>query len=368
MNLAALGAVTFTAAAQATATAPPGVNLQLVAPTTHGRWTVRVTNASPVPVRILADLRLLSLDVTPRSSRTIHCELPEEMQPDDDLVSHRLIVPPGRAYSESFDPRLFCFGGGLLDAVAPGAAVVAHLGWHGAAGARPRLEVAPVPGTSTTFAGIGRLDSPPIAVPDEPTARQTGIDGGARGGLLVDSGVSEEGGAPDPEAPRLRITGARAIDAESPDYVEIPVTIENRGPRSVTVRFRPETLSFDIEGPSGSEHCTWPLPPPYATVETFTTLGPRESTTMDVLLASYCRGQGMARPGLLLVRPSLDTTDATVRASGHDLDARAFHGVVAAPTPTLLRLRHAARNQVSQPIEEPGLEPAKSPDLRDPTQ
>jgi len=280
------------------------------------------------------------------------------MQPDDDLVSRRLIVPPGRAYSESFDPRLFCFGGGLLDAVAPGAAVVAHLGWGRFSGARPRLEVAPVPGTSTTFTGIARLDSQPIAVPDEPTERPKSVD----------SGVAEDGGAPDPEAPRLRITGARAIDAESPDYVEIPVTIENRGAHSVTVRFRPETLSFDIEGPSGPEHCSWPLPPPYATIETFTTLGPRESTTMDVLLASYCRGQGLARPGLLFVRPSLDTTDVAVRASGHDLDAHSFHGVVAAPTPTLLRLRHAARNQVSKPVDEPEIEPAESPALQGGTQ
>jgi hypothetical protein len=70
----------------------------------------------------------------------------------------------------------------------------------------------------------------------------------------------------------------------------------------------------------------------------------------------------MGLPGLIFVRPSLDTT----HASGRELDIPSFGGVVTAERPTLLRLRHAARNQVPQPVPEPEpqLEPLDSPALR----
>ena len=350
MNLAILGAVAAASAAQATMSAPaPRVELALVAPTTHGNWIVRVTNDSPSPVRIVADLRLLSLDVTPRSSRAIHCELPADMRPEDDQ-DRRLLVPPGRSYAESFDPRLFCFGDARLDAIAPGAIVEAHLGWGKSATARSHLEVAPAPGVASAFAGLGRLDAPPIAVPDEPTAAPSAR---AAGGAALAEPT-------DPDAPRLRLEGGRAVDAEGPDDAEIPVTIENRGVRPVTVRFRPETLAFDVEGPGGSEHCPWPVPSSATTVEALTTLAPRESATIGVLLASYCHGKGLARPGLLLVRPSLETTDA----AGRDVDTHAFAGHVRAATPTLLRLRHASRYQAGQQMA-PALEPVDERALRD---
>src|SRR3974390_2033156 len=44
----------------------PNVKLELETPTTRGPWTVRIVNAGEVPVRIVADARLLALDVVPR--------------------------------------------------------------------------------------------------------------------------------------------------------------------------------------------------------------------------------------------------------------------------------------------------------------
>ncbi|MGA2448187.1 MAG: hypothetical protein ABTD50_05900 [Polyangiaceae bacterium] len=351
MKLAVLGAAVSTAIAQATASPPaPRVDLKLVAPSTHGRWTLRLTNASPIPVRIVADLRLLALDVTPRSSRTVHCELPEDMRPEDD-VDRRLLVPPGRSYVEDFDPRLYCFGNVGLDAIAPGAIVVAHLGFAKATSAHSRLEVAPAPGDAPTFAGLARLDAPPIAVPDEPTAAP----------LATASNPSDATKGADPAALSLRLQGARAVDADSPNEAEVPVTLENRGPRSVTIRFRPESLSFDVEGPGGTEHCPWPIPPAATTVEALTTLAPHESATLDVLLASYCHGDGLAAAGLVFVRPSLDTNDAP----GRDAAPRAFAGRVTAATPTLLRLRHPSRYRVHAEAPAPELEPMEPPALRE---
>src|SRR4029077_12043842 len=47
------------AAAVAPAVPPPDVRLTIEVPTTRGTWTMRVTNAGDVPVRIAADARLL---------------------------------------------------------------------------------------------------------------------------------------------------------------------------------------------------------------------------------------------------------------------------------------------------------------------
>jgi hypothetical protein len=367
MNVALLGTLAAAAIALAPRVVPPSVTLELVAPTTRGPWRVRVTNISTVPVRIVADLRLLSLDVTPRSARTIRCVLPDDMRPADD-VEHRLVVPPGRSFAASFDPRLYCFGGSRMDAIAPGSVVVAHLGFGGASRLWSRIEMRPLETDLPSSGSIAAvLDSAPIAVPDEPTVMPT-----TSGRVAVDPPT----GAPDSlDVPRLHLEGARAFDAENPSVAEISVTLENRGPKSVIVRFRPETLAFDVEGPGGHELCVWPFPPPAPALESYTTLTPHERTTLSVLLGSYCRGQSLLRPGLLFVRPSLDTTSPNLRfvrpplenvsTQGHDIDARAFSGIVVSTTPTLLRMRHTIRYLAPPELPEPELEPIASPALLD---
>lgn len=320
--------------------APPSpVHLSIEARTTRGPFRMRVKNDGDVPVRIVADARLLSLDLSPRSARApTRCELPADMRPEGDVGGRALVLPAGASYSESFEPRLYCIGGSKLDALAPGAILVAHLGWPPArAGAKPSAPfvVSPVDGVEPAPAPQKSIEAPPIALPDEPSA------------WAADAAPSELAA---PFAPRLSLTGPRAIDAEMPSDIAISLTLHNEGTRDVLVRFRPEALSFELVGPAGVETCRWPVMPSAALKEVFSTLPGSGSLELSVTLASYCTGHGLDDAGLLVVRPRLDTR----RSSGASVGLRAFEGEVIAVTPTLVRLhRGAAPPTLQQPLLDP---------------
>ncbi|HEY8040214.1 MAG TPA: hypothetical protein VIF15_10500 [Polyangiaceae bacterium] len=314
----------------------PDVKLTVDAPTTRGTWTMRVTNGGEVPVRLVADARLLTLEVTPRGAKkAARCRLADDMRPTDDL-EQPLVLPPGRTYVESFEPRLLCFGGRELDALEPQATVVAHLGWPGRAQGKPPFEVAPIDGVEPLVAPRKELEAPPIALPDEPTPAQA-------------APVPRRPDDPDPA--KLALVGSRTVDASSPGQATLTVTLRNTGSRPVSVRFRPETLAFDIAGGGAAEHCGWPQPVGAAMRELFTTLRPGGSDSLTVMLRDYCGGHALDRPGLLVVRPILDTR----KASGVDVGLRTFDGEVIATTPTLVRLHQGARKT---PLGRPRLEPA----------
>jgi len=316
---------------------PPAVKLALEAPTTRGPWTMRVANEGAVPVLIVADARLLSLDVEPRGARApTRCELPADMRPVGDL-QRALVVPPGRSYSESFEPRLYCFGSSKLEALVPGAIVTARLGWTTGRKSEAPFEVSPMDGVQPEVAALKSIEAALIALPDEPSAwsdqPQPPRDGGAR--------------AVEADVPRLSLQGPVAVDAETPNDVEIPVTLRNDGLRAVVVRFRPESLGFDLIGPAGVERCSWPTMPGAAMREAFSTLPPHGSDVLTVTLAAYCAGTGLDRAGLLVVRPRLDTR----RGSGASIGLPAFQGEVIALTPTMVRLhRGAARPERDLPL------------------
>jgi hypothetical protein len=295
---------------------------------------MRVTNQGDVPVTIVADARLLALDVTPRSARKAeHCELPGEMRPEDDL-SRPLVLPPKRSYAERFEPRLYCLEGSRLDALAPGAIVVATLGWAGH-GTHPPLMVSPVEGLEAQMAPSKSIKSAPIALPDEPTPSP----------------------APQPEEPaaaasmevELVLQSATSVDAASSSDIAIPVRLTNKGHRAAIIRFRPETLGFDVVGPRGADHCSWSALPSAPTRDLFTTLGAGAQTSLTVLLSSYCSARVLARSGLFVVRASLDTR----KASGADIGIRSFDGQVIATSPSVVRLR---RGTEVQPLTHPSLE------------
>jgi hypothetical protein len=298
----------------------PDVKLSIDAPTTDGTWTMRVTNAGDVPVRLVADARLLSLEVTPRGERKpVVCELPADMRPADDL-ERPLVLPAKRSYVESFEPRLHCFGAHALSALAPGAIVVARLGWTGKTHDTAPWEVSPIDGVEPEVAPLAALTAPPIGLPDEETAT---------------AAPTATDKPPELDAPRLDASGPISIDATSVEGLSITVTLHSSSARPVLVRFRPETLAFEVRGPNGVEHCGWPRQPATATRELFTTLPPKGNESLAVLLSAYCSAKVFERPGLLVVRPHLDTR----KAGAEDLGLRAFEGQVIATTPTLVRLR-----------------------------
>src|SRR6202044_1722510 len=120
-------------------------------------------------VRLVADARLLTFEVTPRSAaKALHCELPADMRPGDDM-DRPLVLPPGRSYVERFEPRLYCFGKRLLDGLAQGAIVVGPLGWTGGKRFRPPFEVESIAGGEPELAPLKEIASPPIGLWDDPT-------------------------------------------------------------------------------------------------------------------------------------------------------------------------------------------------------
>jgi hypothetical protein len=319
----------------------PQVALTIDAPTARGPWTVRVVNQGQVPVRIAADARLLSLDVTPRGApRAVHCDLPADMRPDDELET-ALVVPPGRAYTESFEPRLLCFGAARLEALSSGATVVAHLGWTGSPANAPPYAVSPIDGVEPAVSSLKTLDGLPIALPDDPTPSPAPTP-------------TTTGAAPsaptDADSARLTLSGPTAIDSPSPESIEIPLTLRNEGTQPAIVRLRPETLGFDVVGPDSVQACAWPTVPGAPLREAYTRIAPRGTATLSVLLSAYCSGHALDQGGLYVVRPRLDTR----RASGAAIGYRSFDGVVVAATPTIVRLH---RGSEARPLRRPHLEP-----------
>jgi hypothetical protein len=306
----------------------PALSLVIDAPTARGTWTMRLTNDGEVPVSVAADARLLRLEVTARGAKTARCELPADMRPAD-ATERALVVPPKRSYVETFEPRLYCFGGVLQDALAPGTVVTATLGEPGPE-ARPPFVVWPIDGVEPEVSPLRSLSAPPFALPDDPTP------------ALMPSPRPTLG-------PRLSIEGARAADATSAGAIEIPVTLRNEGSSEVTVRFRPDTLAFDVAGPGGVADCPWPTPPTAPTPGLFTKVPPGGTTALTVLLSAYCATHVFDAPGLMVVRPRVDTR----KASGDSIGVRAFQGLVIATRPTVVRLH---RGLVVQPLQRPKLQ------------
>jgi hypothetical protein len=300
------------------------VKLTLEAPSPKGPWRMRVTNAGTVPVRLVADARLLVLEVTPRSAaKPLRCQLPPDMRPADDM-ERPLVLPPGRSYAEIFEPRLYCFGGKVGDALAQGSSVVARLGWVGGNAARPPFAVGPIDGVEPVVAPLKSLEAPPVVLPDETPARLSKIP---------------PADPDDPDPPRLTIRAQPSIDAATPHGITVDVTIRNEGSRPVTLRYRPESLRFTVAGPDGVDDCAWPTRPVAAMRELYSTVRPKGTASLAVLLEAYCAGRALDTPGLLVVTPHFDAR----KSSGEDVGVRSFDGEVDATIPTVVRLHRGLK-------------------------
>jgi hypothetical protein len=343
-------------ATPAPALTPPSLTLTVTAPGPDVAWTLRVANTGVVPLKIIADARLLSFDVTPpatavaegaaargkvraRAPKTVHCALPADMRPrtDDDRT---LVIPPARAYTEKFDPRIFCFGGGAAAALVPGATVVAHLGWPVTVrrGSAPRLAppfaVTPIDGLEPAVAAAKEIVAGPVEIGTPPAA--TRAEAAAR---------------------PLSISTPAYLDTERSGDVSIGVTIANVSAATHSFLFRPETLVFEVTGPTGigvtdpspTVRCASDIDPGTSIREVFTTLTPRGRTSLGLLLKGFCPETTFDQAGLYLVRARLDTRVA----SGAEVGLRTFEGEVASDKVTALRVR---REAMPFPSRRPTLE------------
>jgi hypothetical protein len=186
-------------------------------------------------------------------------------------------------------------------------------------------EVTPIDGVDPTFSPRKRLDAPPIVLGDEQFPARTASEGS--------------------EVPRLALEASGTVDADSPDDIAVPVTLRNAGPRPLFVRFRPDTVGFDIIGPSGLHRCSWPTLPAAPTPELFVRLLPGARTQMTFAMGAFCGGDSLDQEGLFVVHPWLDTRAAGAQSIGFT----AFTGRVEAIAPAFVRLHRGRQAPVRTP-------------------
>jgi hypothetical protein len=286
-------------------------------------WTFEITNTDDTPLRIVADSRLLSLDLTPgddgdddappkKHGRPVHCALPSEVRPstDSDRVQ---FLPPDITYVVEFDPRMYCFDAHDAAALTPDAKLVAHLGWSPSssrAGTPPFVADETLNGQERV--GMKQLVSQTVTVPDT---------------------ISSE--PPPMHRHALVVRAPTRIDAESGRTLIINVSVENTTTRPVHLMLRPETLAFEVSSPRGVYWCSGKTHQASAIAEVFRTIPPHGKASTSVLLASICPDATFKSAGVYTVEARIDTR----HASGRSIGIETFDGVVHAEDETLVRVR-----------------------------
>ncbi len=311
-------------------TTPANATLHVTPGALGTPWTFEITNTDTTPLRVVADGRLLTLDVTPgdpdaddedgkavkpKSHATVHCALPADVRPTTDTEGVA-VLEPDMTYVEEFDPRLYCFDSHDAEALAPGARVVAHLGW-----ASPHTKNQTPPFIADEIlggderAGVKELTADPVVTPD-----------------AYDPDPDDN-----PKRAALMVTTPVRLDAELARDLTVDVTVENTSSRTIHMMLRPETLAFEVASSKGVFRCGWRGYGAVPLAEVFTTIAPNAKASTSVQLASICPEGALQKAGLYTVRARIDTR----RASGASIGIDTFDGVVDAGHPMLVRLRHS---------------------------
>jgi hypothetical protein len=314
----------------------------------HG-WTVKLVNGGADPIRIVADPRLLSFDVS-NAGHDQHCALPTDMTPTTD-TERTLVVPPNRSWSAEIDPAMYCFTSAQTAALAPGATVTTNFGFAVQSGAyRPPYAVTPVVAAA----------SPP----------ETGKDAGAQPARLISAAVVTLAAAPELDAGatplsldasittnpanaypvKLKLSLPERLDASRAFEQSVTVSITNEGDRPVHTLITPPTIGFAVELPSGRLVRCGADTAVSAFPELVSTLAPRARTTQSIDIGAVC-GVYMRRAGLYRVRPRLDT-----HLVAPPPGTTAFWSGESLGTPMLMRIRTG-----EDPMPPPRLDPAPRP-------
>ena len=336
----------------------PEVRLSVVAPSAQAPWTLRIENEGAHPVRVPADVRLLrfalesSDTMAKRPAKPVTCAAPAGLRPDGFPERNALLLGPGDAYVETFDPRLFCFG---KDAklLAGGALVRAHYGWDAPRGAKKVGPPYAVEGTEfpAEVASHKQLTAPPLVLsymPPEhdeaaspPTPAPT-PEPKAGGNVPPAAGPPHAGDEKpagdehpvDENAPRLELSASPWADAAMGYKVAITVTVTNVGHRAALAAIRTRAVGFRVQGPGGVVfRCGTSAAAHAIAREGFQTLRPGGAVSLTVLVEEACGRELFRRPGLYRVTPSLH-----LHESGAELGLSALTGLVHAREPTLVRV------------------------------
>lgn len=320
----------------------PPLTLTLTPGTGGAPWTLKVANAGSVPVRVTADPRLVTLDVTPppgyspidpRTKRVtkpparVTCKLPADARPSND-EGPDLVIPGGRSWTATIDPLFYCFGAKERALLLKGATLMPRLGWapppakrltrgRGTmpAEAKPPFVAAPVGAAIGKVHAVKEIVGPSVTLTEDAMPAPLPPPDGPSNGLSLAV----------PEATDV----ARGVD------VGTSVTLTNVGDKPATLLFRESTLGFKVSGPGGSVACGTTRDVASPIRELFTTLAPKGRATVNVLVDAMCPPDTFDEPGVYRVYPRVDTSSA----SGRTIGLRTFEGVIEGPKPLLLRVR-----------------------------
>lgn len=311
---------------------PAKLEVALIASEAGRAWGVRVTNVGLIPLRVVADARLLSFDLTPAAGGpAVRCALPADMTPSSD-AERAIVLVPGRSYTEGFDPRLYCFGAKEAAALVAGAQATPHYGFGGRTGS-PFVAIPLAPdGTdrSTLPSSVRMLHGTAVTVP-APTSPPV---------------VTPPPAAPlEADPVRVRVTLPDRVDFASIEERTLTVTVRNDGDRALRTLLLPGTVGFLVITPSGvTVRCglSTALNP---IAELLGSVAPHGRADITVQPGATCPSGTFDAAGLYVVKPRFDTSHLGQGAAGVTL----FRGEVVG-TPSLLRLH---TGPVLRPLPRP---------------
>lgn len=319
---------------------PLPVKISITAPTPDPPWTMRVENSGEHPIRIAADVRLLSfeLDWTTVSggpqTQTLKCAAPSGLRPSKFPKARELYLKPGEAFQQDFDPRLYCFGF-TGDALTNATVVHPHYGFNTPSWSASKGPfVAQGIDEPAEYAARTSIDADPIqlayalvAPPPPPPKEEKDPFAHLR---VPPPPPEPEYFFLDKNRARFVVTVDRFSDVNAPRDIMVNVHLKNDGTHDMIAALRGRMISFVVEqlGRDGKsmhttdcagENQTHPI-----SAEMIRGLSGGQSVTIPLLVAEVCPPMTFEKPGLYRVTPRLDTS---VSGEAADLDAyigRAF--------------------------------------------
>ncbi len=333
-------------------------------------WIITVSNEGDVPAFLVADTRLLWLEVQPLGSKkTSHCRLPVDLMPKEAEPRLNVNLKPGESVAQLVDPRLYCFASGEQKLLVPGARVVPHLGWpelpDKTSWNKGKKVSSPVPQPPPYIAHYADVDvdlalqarTAALKVAKSARLRMGGTPkvNNATLGVPLPAGIDKQLTGPDltlkdsyaewtsakrkahsenhDESPfELRVV--QGSDARTEHDATVQITLRNRSKRRVLVYFRREFVTYEVAGPAGVQICN-PAPDVLAPDrEAFVTLAAGASRSYSSRLAEMCPRDTFNMPGLYIVNATYDATETGAR-----WNLAAFTGSVASNKPANVRIR-----------------------------
>lgn len=365
--------------------------LWIIAPGPREAWTMRIDNEGERPIRIPADVRLLSFEVEvwspdPKKKKpTVYkCAAPDGLRPSGFPDTRGLLLGPGQSYIENFDPRLFCFGKNA-DALVGSAVVHARFGWSppppwiarsqkvptgpfAAESADNPAPTTPLRQLTAPTLVLSYGTPPPTAATTlatststAPTTPTTAATASGESPMPSATAANASGESPipsatpaaattatsnlpplpapklvDANAPRLAVESDRYTDASRPSSAAVTVTVKNAGGRPMTAALRARMVSLQITGPDRTVVCPASPQTRSSPREAYREYKPGAKTSFTLLIEETCPDDVFSRPGLYTVKAGFWASE-----SGSELDLSAFTGRASAEAPTLLRLQSA---------------------------